>query len=161
MSCGGRRTEQQTHYRKSSQGWVYPCWVRLMRLFPTCLGCFGVIFAVPRKGTLQWPPLASVDPETQPLYAACFQPPGGISWAVVITFDEYRIQLNIALRDFEAGRQAIEELLEDAGAVHPDHAGVRAGHAHVRNVGGAFRQDVLVSGSDVSVCPHNRGGAAV
>ena len=60
------------------------------------------------------------------------------------------------LAHLEARRQRVDEARQDGRRVEADDAVDRPGHAEVRQVGGAARQDPLVAGDDVGVGARRR-----
>src|ERR1700737_1973743 len=86
---------------------------------------------------------------------------GFIAWSEIVGFDEDGIELDVAAGHFKARGQAVEKAFEDGVAIHADDAVVRTGHAHIRDVSGAFWKDVLVRGGHVGVGADDGSDAAI
>ena len=83
----------------------------------------------------------------------------GIRWTIGL--DEDGVQLDVAGRYFEASGHGIEELFQDARAVHADDTVVRASHADIGDVGGAVGKNVFVGSGDVGVRPDDCSDASI
>src|ERR1700757_958316 len=102
-----------------------------------------------------------IDVEAQALDGFGREATGFVAWSAFVRFDEHRVHLNIAGGYFETCRQAVQEFLDDAHTVHPDHAVMRPGHADIGDVRGAFGQHTLVGGGHMGMGADDGGDAAV
>src|SRR5207253_824737 len=102
-----------------------------------------------------------VNTEAQALNGARTQTAGSIARAVVIGFNQDAIHLHVAGSHFEPRGQAIEELSDDAVAVHSNHAAMWPGHADVRDVRRALRQNMFIGGSHMRVRSDNHAHAPI
>src|SRR6267143_6900801 len=103
----------------------------------------------------------SVNAEAQSLNGARAEAACGIARAFVVGVDQDAVHLYIAGGDLESRRQTIQKFRDDAVAVHADHSAVRPGHANIRDVGCAFRKNVLVSRRNMRVRAHYRADTPV
>src|SRR2546423_11017854 len=102
-----------------------------------------------------------VDTEAEALYRAGAEAACGVARAGVVGFDQHAVHLDVARGHFKTGRKAVQELLDDALAVHTDDAAMRTGHAYIGDEGGAAGEDVLVGSGHVGVRADDNGHAAV
>src|SRR5437879_9981649 len=71
--------------------------------------------------------------------------------AGIVAFDDHRTETRVAGCWFKANRHVVQEAPDHKLFFHADHAVMRAGHAHVGNVGGTAGEHALVGGRHVSM----------
>src|SRR5436309_11854647 len=79
----------------------------------------------------------------------------------VVAFDDDGAEANVSGCRLEADWHVTEKTSDDLLFVYTDHALIGASHSDVRDVGGALREDALVSGRNMSVSSEHSGDPAI